>query len=327
MQGFDFYSADIPPVLRELAAAPALGRLKNVGMNCGCEYTRFPRFIGLAPYSRYTHSLGAGLITWHFTGNEAAAAAALLHDVATPVFAHTVDFLNGDHEKQESTEDRTYAVIASSKELMSALSRHGLSLEQAADYHIYPVADNDAPRLSADRLEYTLGNAVNFGFADAQAAKELYGDIRVTENEEGESELAFLSKERALAFGRLSLACSRVYTSPEDRYAMQRLSELLKTALTSGALSEDNLYLDEPAVIRILASHPATASLWRGFTGLSRMVSCEECPENARVIPAKKRRIDPIVIGRGRLTNLDADYRRELAGYMDSDFTQPISAR
>ena len=29
-----------------------------------------------------------------------------------------------------------------------------------ADYHIYPIADNDTPMLSADRLEYTLSNGL-----------------------------------------------------------------------------------------------------------------------------------------------------------------------
>ena len=36
-----------------------------------------------------------------------ATVAALLHDIATPVFAHVIDFLNNDYEKQESTEAET----------------------------------------------------------------------------------------------------------------------------------------------------------------------------------------------------------------------------
>jgi HD superfamily phosphohydrolase len=103
------YHPRIPPVLRHLAATPPVARLRQVGMNCGCEYTDFPRFRRLAPYSRFRHSVGVGLIVWHFTGDAAQAAAGLLHDVSTPVFAHVVDFLNGDHLTQTSTERGTAA--------------------------------------------------------------------------------------------------------------------------------------------------------------------------------------------------------------------------
>ena len=87
------YHQDIPPFLLQLAAAAPMQRLRQVGMNCGCEYTSFPRFRCLPSYSRYDHSLGVGLIVWHFTGDAAQAAAGLLHDVATPVFAHTPEDL------------------------------------------------------------------------------------------------------------------------------------------------------------------------------------------------------------------------------------------
>ena len=101
------YHDSVPPLLAELAATPAMRRLGDVGMNCGCEYTSFPRFANSGSYSRWTHSLGVGLIVWHFTGDAAQAAAGLLHDVATPPFAHVVDFLRGDYLRQEATEART----------------------------------------------------------------------------------------------------------------------------------------------------------------------------------------------------------------------------
>ena len=158
------YHPRIPPLLRHLATTAPVERLRQVGMNCGCEYTDFPRFRGLAPYSRFRHSVGVGLIVWHFTHDNAQAAAGLLHDVSTPVFAHVVDFLNGDHLTQTSTESGTAALIAGDPGIRRVLAAHGLTPAMVADYHRYPIADNDSPRLSADRLEYTLGNAVNYGF-------------------------------------------------------------------------------------------------------------------------------------------------------------------
>ena len=224
------YHRDIPPFLSQLAAAAPMQRLRQVGMNCGCEYTSFPRFRRLPSYSRYDHSLGVGLIVWHFTGDAAQAAAGLLHDVATPVFAHTVDFLQGDHLHQEATEGPTAALISASGEIRAVLNAHGIAVEDVWDYHRYPLADNDPPGLSADRLEYTLGNLVNYGFASSAQAAALYADLTVVENEQSAPELAFSTPERAAEFALASLKTSRVYVADEDRFSMELLSRLLRLA-------------------------------------------------------------------------------------------------
>jgi len=325
MKHLSIYGALQHPVLRELAETPPMQRLKQVGMNCGCEYTAFPRFAGLEPYSRYAHSVGAAAITYRFTENPAAAAAALLHDIATPVFAHTVDFLNGDYETQESTEADTERLIAGSSELCSVLGKYGLTVEQVSDYHQYPIADNDTPRLSADRLEYTLGNSVNYQICEPAAAKQWYDDLLVTENEEGMPELAFRTREQAEQFALSALACSKIYVAPEDRYAMQRLSELLKHALKRGCFVRKDLYRTEPELIRLLQAEPETAREWATFRGLTRMVAPETASEAARVIPAKKRHINPLVAGEGRISDLCPEFRTALEEFLCWDFTVPIA--
>ena len=68
--------------------------------------------------------------------------------------------MNGDANKQESTEDLTEAMILESDEIMKLLMRDNIKVEEVANYHIYSIADNDIPKLSADRLEYTLINAL-----------------------------------------------------------------------------------------------------------------------------------------------------------------------
>ena len=134
---------ELPDFLCRAAEAPPLRRLKEVGMNCGCEYTSFPRFRDLAPYSRYAHSVGVGRITWRFTGSARQAMAALCHDIATPCFAHAIDFLNGDHLSQESTEAGTEAFIAADPALCDALAIWG-----------YTVQEEDYEKLSTARTNY-----------------------------------------------------------------------------------------------------------------------------------------------------------------------------
>ena len=313
----ELYAAEIPAFLLPFLETQELRRLRSVGMNCGCEYTDFPRFRALPAYSRFRHSLGAALLVWRFTGDRAQTLAALFHDIATPVFAHSVDFLHGDYLRQESTEARTGEILRGSREIGRLLDGLGVPLDAVTDYHRYPVADNDAPRLSADRLEYTLGNLCAFGFASREQIAHYIGGLRVAEAPDGQIELAFSDAETALSFARGALRCSQVYVSDEDRYAMQMLAELLAAAIRRGVLSEDELYRTEPEVVEKLCADGRCERDWRQFRALHRMLGGEEAPEEKRrVIPAKKRYIDPLVEGRGRASELDGDFRGELEAFL-----------
>ena len=315
---WNVYHDTLPEPLRRLSETAVLARLRGVGMNCGCEYTAFSRFACCKSYSRYTHSVGVGLIVWHFTQDLKQAAAGLLHDAATPVFAHVVDFLRGDHLKQEATEAGTRELIERSGELQAVLREYGLSTDEVCDYHLYPVADNDSPRLSADRLEYTLGNALQFSFASLPELREIHEDLAVAENEQGQPELSFRSERQALAFAELALRCGRVYVCDEDRYSMQRLSELLRLALDRGVLTERDLMTDESAVIALLESSPLCED-WRAYRAM-HVIHRQSVPgKNGewRRIPAKKRYIDPLICGVGRTTGVFPAFHAAVQSFLD----------
>ena len=309
------YHPALPGFLAPFLALPELERLRQVGMNCGCEYTSFPRFQGLPESSRRHHSLGAALITWHFTRETAPTLAALFHDIATPVFAHTVDFLRGDYLAQEATEDGTGDMLRRSAALSDLLAPLGLTVEDVEDYHQYPVADNDSPRLSADRLEYTLRNILHYRFGSQEDLQRFYSDLCVS-SEDGVPELAFRSHDTARDFAIAALRCSEIYVSPEDRCAMQRLSELLADAIARGVLAPEDLYGVEPEVIRKLEAEPETARAWNNYCALHEMVTDASAPEaDRRVVKAKKRCIDPWVAGKGRLSSIDPDFAAALNAF------------
>lgn len=327
----DLYTSALPPELLALAGTPAMRRLQRVGMHCGCEYAAYPVYRGTAPYSRYMHSLGTAAIVWHFTRDLKQSAAGLLHDIATPAFAHAVDFLNGDHERQESTEARTHAMIAASPELTALLARSGLTVDDVDDYHRYPIADNDSPRLSADRLEYTLGNArLVFGSTE-EALRAIFSDLFIGKNEDGEDELCFAQRGTADAFARLALRQSRWFVSDDDRFGMQYLADLLRDAQRSGALTTDDLYRDEPHVISRLRAVPSIAARWDEYRRVTGTRSGARRPEGVYAVrvAAKKRCIDPLVRTQDdlrRLTAVSADYAAALADFRADAFDRWVWA-
>ena len=358
----DIYSEEIPAFLYEIADSPQMQRLKGIGMNCGCEYTSFPLFRGLEPYSRFTHSMGVGAIVWNFTHDPRQAIAGLLHDVASPAFAHVIDFMKGDYLVQESTEEKTAGIIASSAQICEVLALLGLPIDLVADYHIYPVADNDTPRLSADRLEYTMGNILNYRFGTLEDVARFYRNLVVAENEEGVEELCFSDRDIAEEFAHKALECGKVYVCDADRYSMQMLSEIVRAAIQRGAFAESLLYTTEKQVIAALTSDAQGKADWERFCRMNAIV-CMDIEGNCapacggvagaadvgadadgaggagasggsggdsypvRVISAKKRCIDPFVAGKGRVSSLYPSFRKALDDFMGYSFDYGVCGR
>lgn len=298
------YCREDPVWLREFCETPEMQRLKDVGMNCGCEYTGFPRFRNLAPYSRFRHSLGTARIVWNFTGSMEQTLAALFHDISTPTFAHTIDFLHGDYLRQEYTEGKTEKMLRDSGEITGLLKKYAISVERVSDDHRYPIANNDSPRLCADRLEYSIGNLLNYGICDEKTLQEYYDNVCVARAEDGAPELAFSDAQTAYRFACDALRMSRIYVADEDRYAMQRLSELVAEALEKKVLTVQDLYGTEQPLIERFTADAGLRQQWRKFCGLHVMLYEEANAPAAdrRVIPAKKRFIDPLIAGGGRVS-------------------------
>ena len=71
--------------INSLIHVPSMQRLKDIGMNCGVEYTAFDFFSNIVPYSRYQHSIGVALIVYHFTHDLRQTVAGLLHDIGKSI--------------------------------------------------------------------------------------------------------------------------------------------------------------------------------------------------------------------------------------------------
>ena len=239
-------------------------------------------------------------MVWHFTHDKKQTLAGLFHDIATPVFKHCVDFMNGDHLTQESTEDLTTETITKSSEIRRLLKRDGILISEVDNYHLYPIADNDTPKLSADRLEYSLANMLfAYGVADLAEIREMYADIVVQSDENGVKELGFQTKKIARKFVKLTSQLSIFYREDRTRYSMQLIADILKKMSEAGKLSVADLYqMKESEVINlILASDYGDAFLaWQKAKKIRKAKSPEQCPNGVYIVncQAKVRYIDPL---------------------------------
>lgn len=246
---FNILSPEIPEFLEEYIDTPEMQRIGKISMSCGTDYTKI--FNNRFFHSNLDHSVGVALIIWNFTKDKKQTLAGLFHDIATPCFKHCIDFMNGDHEKQESTEELTTQIIKNSKEIMTLLKRDGIKLEEVDDYKIYPIADNDTPKLSADRFEYTFASGLVFKVVwTLDKIKEIYNNVTVLQNEEGIQELGFKDSKIAEKYIDIISELWPAWISNEDKITMQFIADTTKKMSEKGYLKIEDLYrLSEAEVI------------------------------------------------------------------------------
>ena len=151
-----------PGFLEKYLKAPSLIRLKKVGYFCGMDYASKDIYNFSEYISRYDHSLSVALLTYKLTKDKKATIAALFHDVGTPCFSHVIDYMNGDYEKQESTEMFTEEIIKKDAYLQRCLKQDGIDIKDIINFKQYTVVDNDRPKLCADRLDGIILNGIGW---------------------------------------------------------------------------------------------------------------------------------------------------------------------
>ncbi|MBR6153625.1 MAG: hypothetical protein IKQ43_04230 [Treponema sp.] len=326
---------DYPDFLDDYIQLPLLQRLSGVGLLCGTDWT--PLFHNQFYYSRLEHSIGVALIVWNFTHDKKQTIAGLFHDVATPAFSHVVDFQKGDVQTQESTEKLTSRIINDDIVLSELLFSQGIYKYEIDDYHQYPIADNNIPGLSADRLEYMFpSGAALDGIWEMSDIKDCYSQIRVLANEVGQQELGFISAEAALEYTKKFLKTSMILQHNEDKVAMQLMADVLSRAMECGFIDErDLLFMNEEYLITKfegLASRnldPKFTRLFRTFRNMKTVMHTFAPIEDAYCVSldVKKRFVDPLVqtAGQGskRLSQISSEGEKcihEFLAYKDTPY-------
>jgi len=318
-------NGDIPDFLEEYIMTDEMQRISKISMCCGTDYSNI--FDNKFFYSNLDHSVGVALIVWNFTKDRKQTLAGLFHDIATPVFKHCIDFMNGDHEKQESTEELTTELIKNSKQIMALLRRDGISLEEVNDYKIYPIADNDTPRLSADRFEYNFscGFAVEDVWKNLDDIKKTYKDVTILKNKEGKIELGFKTKEIAEKYiSKIKYVWYLLYCN-EDKIVMQFIADTVKKMNDRGYITKNDLYtLSEKEVIdKILNCEDKDISeKFKKFQKITKVYDSETIVEGKYCIEikVKRRYIIPLVSDNGvvkRINEISENAKKDIEKYLN----------
>lgn len=332
---------EFPEFLTKYLQLPILKRLSKIGLLCGTDWTTL--YHNNFYYSRLDHSLGVALIIWNFTRNKAQTIAGLLHDVSSPVFSHVSDFRKGDALTQTATEESNCSILRTSSQLLQCLKSDNLSIDEVENYHIYPVADNEIPQLSADRLEYMFPSGMALhGNWTLNEVKSVYDDITILKNENNMDELGFSSIDKAELYCERFCGTGHLLQLNENKLTMQLLGQIMNLSVKEEILSEDDfMNLGEEEILKkleIKLADPETASkkkLLRLYKTFRTMTSIEHTdhplPEEDYFcikLKVKQRYINPLVCGKDgdrprRLSEISEKGKtiiQEFLDYNDTEF-------
>lgn len=291
---------EMPEFLVKYLESPCLVRLKKISYLCGMEYASKDIYDIKVFVSRFDHSLTVALLTWRLTKNKKATIAALVHDISTSCFSHVVDFMNGDYEKQESTEEFTEFILTNDKYFMSCLESDNIDLDDIVNFKKYTIVDNDRPKLCADRLDGIISTGISWTNNISKEDIDLIvDDMCICKNEDCEDEIGF----RTLSVVEKILDVSRsidIYChSNEDVYLMNLLVDIVRIAIDKDYIKyKDLFFLNEDELFSIFYSSNDQELL--NLLTIFKSIKPNEIP-NVDSSKVKIRSLNPLVNGKRAL--------------------------
>lgn len=303
------------PVIIALLQSHALRRLQGVLQH------GITGLIGITNQTtRFDHSVGVFLLVRRLGGSLEEQIAALLHDVSHTAFSHVIDYVFGGHTTQ-SFHDQHKETYVAGTDLPAILASFGydwckfVCLEDAEMTSAYPLLEQPAPALCADRLDYFLRDSLGLGLADQAHVDQVLDRLEVYQDK-----IVVRDLETARWMAETYLAADQKSWANFREVGLYELAaRALRRALEIGALEKNDLWGTDRAIWTYLHTiadselqqalglvHPDTRFEWDGVSPTFQ-------------VRTKLRTIDPEVLTNGRtrlLSDLDPEFAGRRAQYL-----------
>ncbi|MDP2586992.1 MAG: HD domain-containing protein [Candidatus Komeilibacteria bacterium] len=288
------------PIVLNLLALPQMQRLKKIHQN-GIYFYFLPQF----DTNRFDHSVGVMLLLKKFNAKFAEQVAGLLHDVSHQVFSHVIDYyynvsVSADYQ------DSIHKEVINEPALNIILNQGGLDLNKIGNLSNWPLLDNELPNICADRLDYTLRDALAAGLADKNFIELILNNLEV-----GERGFIFKNLKPARLLGDLSLKMQEeIWHSDWGELSFYLMGEILKYAIGNKQITVNDFWLGDAELLDKLTSlNDLQINSKLNFIKNIRTANLKGNPDNYDLLfPYKFRVIDPWVKDK-RLTELDEEFK------------------
>lgn len=302
------------PVLTDLIESAAVQRLQGV-LQHGIS-----GLVGVtAPITRFEHSMGAMLLVRRLGAPLREQIAALLHDVSHTAFSHVIDYVFNNHDGQ-SYHDEMKAQYMAGTDLPAILAAHGYDWRDFLDEARFPLLEQPAPRLCADRLDYFLRDSLELGLATPVEVRQALDSLVVANQYSADVCIACSSVEAARWLGYTYIAADDASWANFREVGLYEVTaQAIRTAMRLGVLTNADFWTTDEAVWARLREHsnPELQAQLRLVSLKTRFVWDEVKP--TFWVSTKLRTIDPDVWRDGTLqplSTLDPDFAHHRRDYL-----------
>lgn len=304
------YPIDDPAVLA-LLESEAIQRLKGVlqhGISALVKITQ--------PTTRYEHSLGVMILVGRLGGSPKEQIAALLHDVSHTAFSHVIDYVFENHDGQNYHDELKEEFMAGS-DLPRVLARYGYDWHDFLDESAYPLLEQPAPALCADRLDYFLRDCLDLHLAVPDEVANALEHLVVVQGRIAVDDPVWA---RWLA-DTYQAADEASWANFREVGIYELTARAIRYALASGILSQDDIWGTDARLWKLMTSagDPKMQALVKPINATTRFIWDEEKPDFR--VSTKLRTIDPDVLvdgGHQPLSAIEPEYGRRRQAYLES---------
>jgi len=297
------------PVLVALLGSQAVRRLRGVLQH------GITGLLGIThPVTRYDHSVGVMLLVRRLGARLDEQIAALLHDVSHTAFSHVIDHVLGAAAEQ-SYHEQVKADYVARTDLPDLLAAHGYDWRAFLHEDGYPLLEQPAPALCADRLDYFLRDCYYLKLAGAGDIAHVLAHLAVWG---GQIVTDDLDVARWLAYTYLA-ADDASWSNFREVGLYEVTAEAIRLALACGAVEQADFWGTDRALWERLraAEDPAVCAQVRLISPATQFVWDDAAPDFT--VRTKLRTLDPAVLIDGAaqpLSALDPAFAAHRARYL-----------
>lgn len=240
--------------------------------------------------TRYEHSIGTMLFIRMMGGTIEEQIAGLLHDISHTAFSHVIDFVFKN--SNEDYHEEIYDEIIESSTIPEILLNNGYDYKDILfNESKWTILEKKAPKLCADRIDYTLRDMYHYGFISKDEIKTFLNNLSVVEGEVVVNSVK-ISEWFVDVYYKVVIG---FFMNPLNVYAYDRLSKALEIAVNLHEITLDDLLKEDDYVYNLLrnSSSDEVISL---INSINNQVKLIENKEKYDIFQRNKiRLIDPSV--------------------------------
>ena len=227
----------LPEGVAHLIATPTFERLRRVNQAGASKYAHPERTV-----TRFEHSLGVYVLLRQLGASFQEQIAGLLHDISHTAFSHVIDIVYYSEEQDFHEGIRDH--FLQQADLAAALEELGFAPADFSSDDPYTLLEQPLPALCADRIDYSLRDAVANQVISPAAAHRLVADLVVVDGR-----LAMQTPDLAREYQALFQSMNDVYwASQRENYLYETLAQILEMGLASNVISQADLLTDDATV-------------------------------------------------------------------------------